>query len=127
MARSRRGGIHLRIQVRGVEDVIRRAGLKRARLVREIDMDVEVTTFEAVNMARNGAPVLTGKLQEGIQILPQYTKVLSRTWGGLAEYTRRQEYEHKSKKGFMRRAQWQARSVLRERVRRTIERLGGRL
>jgi len=122
---ARRGGLRVRVEVRGIDEAIRRTKKAREQLLREIDIDVEVTTLETINKARDAAPILTGKLKEGIQIIPQDTKPLSRTWGGLAEYTRRQEYEHKTKKGFMRKAQWAARTALRERVRQTIARIGG--
>ncbi len=118
------GGIQYRVQVHGIQDVINRARRMPQQLIDEIDTDVEITTLETINAAKADAPVLSSKLRNGLQMIPQDAAKMKRTWGGSAEYTRRQEYEHKTRKGFMRRAQFNARTKLRERVRATIARIG---
>jgi len=41
---ARRGGLRIRVEVRGIDDAIRRTRKAREQLLREIDIDVEATT-----------------------------------------------------------------------------------
>lgn len=118
-------GMRVRVRVQGAQDVARRLRGKKQELAEGIDADVEWTTLKAINEARTNSPYKTGELRRGIQLITQDTKPMTRSWGGFRIYTRRQEYEHKTKKGFMRRAQWNARTNLRQRIENTLRRLGG--
>lgn len=67
-----------------------------------VDKAVERRALLMVNDTKLSAPRLTGKLINSIDIIPQETKHMERTYGSDVEYARRQEYEHKEKKGFFR-------------------------
>lgn len=119
--------IRLNVRVQGSAELAAAIGQKRQQLIDGIDRDVEVTTLQAINKARAESPILTGELRRGIQLITQDTKPMSRTWAGTKEYTQKQEYEHATKKGFMRRAQWEARTKLKAAIDQTVGRLGGSL
>lgn len=119
--------LRMRVRVEGTAELARALRGRRQALIDGIDRDVETTTLTAINEARANSPYKTGNLRRQIQLITQDTKPMSRSWGGFAEYTARQEYEHRSKRGFMRRAQWNARANLRDAIQQTIQRLGGRL
>jgi hypothetical protein len=115
-----------RIRITGVDEVLRSLGQVGAqRLAEEIDGIVERNVLTMVNDARTGAPRDTGKLANSIDIVDQETKPMERTFGSDLPYAARQEYEHASKKGFMRKAIWNNRTPLRDEIKDAIERAGG--
>lgn len=104
-----------RIRVDGVEDVMRTLGSAGAeQFAREIDQLTELNTREMANKAHDMAPHLTGKLKGGI--VSSVNKIGEGHWefgDGGVEYSQKQEYEHKSKKGFFRKAVWNGRTKFR--------------
>lgn len=118
-------GSHLQVSVKGVDRAIKEAGFKKKRMIQRLEKDVEVTTLEAINDARSNAPRLTGQLIRSIKEIKREREYLSRTYGAGVPYARRQEYEHKTKRGFMRKSAWNARRSLRKRVRKTIREVSG--
>lgn len=113
----------IRIQAHGVSDAIRQAGRMRQRLIDEIDADVEATLLIAINRSKALAPVDTSQLRNSIVEIRQERAIMRRAYGSDREYARRQEYEHKSKRGYFRKAVWEARTTLRDAVGRSIARL----
>lgn len=113
------------IRVTGVEEVLRRLGREGAeQLAEEIDGIVERKTLQAINEARGNAPRDTGKLKNSIDMVDQETAPMKRVFGSDVPYATRQEYEHATKKGFFRKAVWNARTPLREEIRDAINRAG---
>lgn len=110
------------VRVTGVEEVLRRLGEQGAReLAREIDQVTERTVRTMANEAAGNAPVKTGKLAASIP--PSVEKVGEMKWqfGSDVEYATRQEYEHATKKGFLRKAVWDNRDQFRQDVREVID------
>jgi hypothetical protein len=114
----------LNIRAHGVQEAIRRAQGLRQQLIDDIDADVEAATLAAVNRSRAAAPVLTGALRNSIDMIPQETRIMRRAFGSDRPYARRQEYEHKTKRGYLRRSLWVARTDLRAAIERSIRRTG---
>lgn len=116
MARS------MNVRVTGVEEVLRRIGEQGARaMAHEIDQVTERTVRTMANEAATNAPVKTGKLVASIP--PSVEKVGEMKWqfGSDVEYATRQEYEHATKKGFLRKAVWNNREQFRQDVREVID------
>lgn len=112
----------LRIRVDGVREVLESLGSAGARqLAQELDAITEYNTREMAKAAHDGAPHLTGKLKGGI--MASVNKVGEAHWefgDGGVEYSRRQEYEHASKKGFFRKAVWNGRGQFRDDINRKL-------
>jgi hypothetical protein len=115
-----RGNVNVRVT--GVEEVLRMLGEQGAQqLAHEIDRAVERKVRTMANEAATDAPVKTGKLAASIP--PSVEKLEEMKWrfGSDVEYATRQEYEHATKKGFMRKAVWNNREQLRQDVREVID------
>jgi Bacteriophage HK97-gp10, putative tail-component len=110
------------VKATGVDEVLRKLGAEGAReLTKELDRIVEKHALKVVNEARNNAPIDTGALKNSIDI---YEKgELYRVVGSDRPYARRQEYEHKTKKGYFRKALWNEREPFRKDIKDAIERL----
>ena len=114
------------IRITGVDAVLRALGQAGAEaLADEIDGIVERKVLEMINDARTMAPRDTGQLVNSIDMVDQETKPMKRTFGSDLPYATRQEYEHATKKGFMRKAIWNNRTPLRDEIKDAIERAGG--
>lgn len=110
------------VRVTGVQEVLRRLGEQGARqLAQEIDEVTERTVRTMANEAATNAPHKTGKLAASIP--PSVEKVGEMKWqfGSDVEYATRQEYEHSTKKGFLRKAVWNNRDQFRQDVREVID------
>lgn len=92
----------IRVGIIGLKNVQDKIAKLNAEGKQKLDEVVERRALEMVNETRKRAPRLTGKLANSIDIIPSETKPLTRTYGSNVEYARRQEFEHKSKKGFFR-------------------------
>jgi Bacteriophage HK97-gp10, putative tail-component len=110
------------VKATSVEEVLRKLGAKGAQeFAKEIDKIVERHAFNIVNNARENAPRDTGKLAGSIDI---YDKgPMWRLLGSDVPYAQRQEYEHKTKKGYFRKALWNEREPFRKDIQDAIKRL----
>lgn len=94
-----------KIDFHGVDDVLDTLGSNNARIVKRIvDDDLEEGIDRMAERSYEYAPVDTSALKHSI--LASVTK-LSRhhyMYGSHLPYAQRQEYEHKTKKGFFRRS-----------------------
>lgn len=114
-----------RIRVTGLDEVLESLGERGGkRLAEEIDGIVEQVVFEMINDARTMTPRDTGKLANSIDMVDQDTKPMERTFGSDVPYATRQEYEHATQKGFMRKAVWNNRTYLRDEINDAIKRTG---
>lgn len=111
------------VKVSGVEEVLRKLGEQGAKeLAQEIDQVTERIVRTMANEAADNAPVKTGKLAASIP--PSVGKVGEMKWqfGSDVEYATLQEYEHATKKGFLRKAIWDNREQFRQDVREVVNR-----
>ena len=86
----------------GLNDVQAKIRSLPAKAKTELDGVVEKRTLLMVNESRERAPKLSGKLANSIDIIPSETRPMTRGYGTNVEYARRQEFEHKTHKGYMR-------------------------
>ena len=115
-------GVKLTIKAQGVEEVLRKLGAKGAQeFAKEIDQIVEKHALNIVNNARRNAPIDTGALKNSIDVYEEGE--LYRVIGSDRPYAQRQEYEHKTKKGYFRKALWNEREPFRKDVQDAIKRL----
>jgi hypothetical protein len=115
----------MRVRVMGVDEVLKALGEQAAReLAQQIDADVERAARQMANEAANNAPVDTGKLSSSIPKTVNRVEPMTWEFGSDVEYATRQEYEHKTKKGFFRKAVWNNREPLRKKIADTIKKRG---
>src|SRR5690625_886018 len=69
------------------------------------------------------ARVKSGDLSANLAASPRRLKTAVWEYGGTLPYTRRQEYEHKTKKGFIRKSVWKNRNDYREALKREVPKL----
>jgi Bacteriophage HK97-gp10, putative tail-component len=119
-----RGGVKFTVKAFGVEEVMKQLGKNAANeLANELDGVVEKQSFETVNDVKANTPVDTGRLVNSIDVYEKPAK-MARIIGSPVEYATRQEYEHKSKKGFFRKALFKRRTLLRKEVEAIIQKRG---
>jgi hypothetical protein len=119
-----RGGVKFSVKAFGVEEVMKQLGKKAAEeMANELDEVVEKQSFETVNDVKANTPVDTGRLVNSIDVYEKPAK-MARVIGSPVEYATRQEYEHKSKKGFFRKALFKRRTLLRKEVEAIIQKRG---
>lgn len=92
----------IKVGIIGLKDVQSKITKLPPEGKQKLDEVVERRTLEMVNETRKRAPRLTGKLAGSIGIKDSETRPLTRVYGSDIEYARRQEFEHKSKKGYFR-------------------------
>jgi phage-related minor tail protein len=118
-----RGTVNMKVF--GVREALEKAGREGARtLVNEIDKDVERSVRQMANDSAEMAPVKTGRLAGSIPKTVRKVSEMAWEYGSDVEYATRQEYEHKSRKGFFRKSIWTNRQKLRDRIRNTIKESG---
>src|SRR5690625_4784203 len=88
------------------------------------DKVTEAYTGKIAHEPGGYAPTDTGELRANPIASPHRLAPASWQFGGTLAYTRRQEYENKTKKGFIRKAVWNNRTPYRERLREEIARFG---
>lgn len=84
------------------------------------DNVTETYTRKMANESAEMAPVDTGKLKNSIAASPERIAKGEWQYGSDVEYARRQEYEHRTRKGFIRKAVWNNRDKYRETLRREL-------
>ena len=110
--------MNINVKVDGIDDVLRQFGKWTGQAyAKEID---KVSETYARKMARESAakaPILDGFLKGSIATSPQPGDKLGEwTYGSDLPYARRQEYEHRSKKAFIREVVWNNRDKYRNAV-----------
>lgn len=114
-----------RSSIRAVKN---RLGKQAARnLRRQIDEDIEQGITDMAETSYEYAPVDTGALRSSILASVQREGIMEYIYGSHLPYAQRQEYEHKTKKGFFRRSIREHRADLRKKIQMTVKhRLSGR-
>lgn len=96
--------MRMNINVDGVAGVVK--SLTDPMLGRDVDAITETYTRKMANQSAENAPVLTGRLRNSLVGLVKREKLAQWSFGSDLPYARRQEYEHRSRKAFVRRAVW---------------------
>ncbi|MFC3344984.1 HK97 gp10 family phage protein [Paenibacillus abyssi] len=87
---------------------------------RQIDNEVEKAALRVVNGAREEAPRDTGQLANSISVVDAETKMFERTVGTDLPYAAIQEFEHATKRGFLRKSLFNERTQLRKALRKLL-------
>src|SRR5690625_3587169 len=114
--------MRLNVKMQGLNEVMRDFSLKGIQAHNKADKVTETYTRRMANDAAKNAPVDTGELRANLLASPRRIKAATWEFGGTLEYTRRQEYEHKTKKGFIRKAVWANRNDYRMKLREELAR-----
>lgn len=115
----------LNVSVKGLDDVLRKL---EKQLGKEAEGDLDkITEAYARKMAAEAAemaPLKDGFLKNSIASSPQQSDDDIHTWeyGSNLPYATRQEYEHKSRKGFIRKSVWNNREKYRAAIKKRITR-----
>jgi hypothetical protein len=111
------------VKVSGVREVLSKLGDEGAReLAQRLDRVVEEQALLTVNEAKENAPIKDGFLKRSIRLYGR-PAFLARTIGSNMPYAQRQEYEHKTHKGFFRRALWNRREPFRKAIQDEIKKI----
>lgn len=91
--------------IRGFRRMKKKFGRKSAnRLEEKLDRELEQGIRRMARTSFELAPVLTGALRESILRSPKKDGHLQYIYGSTLPYAQRQEYEHKTKRGYFRKS-----------------------
>lgn len=110
-------------QVSGIDRVQRNLGTKAAKdLTKAIHVDINEGVSEMAELSYDYAPVDTGALRASILASVQRQGPMEFIYGSTLPYAQRQEYEHKTKNAFFRRAIWAKTPEIQDKIGFTIKR-----
>lgn len=112
--------MNINVKVQGIDKVMRGFDQRAKEAVVRADKVTETYTRKMANESAGMAPVDSGDLQNSILASPRRISNALWQYGSELPYARRQEYEHKSKKGFIRKSVWDNREAYREAVKREV-------
>lgn len=112
--------MRLNVNVKGLDKVMRDFSTAGIKAQGNADKVTETYTRKMANDSADMAPVKSGDLRANLAASPHRLKPAVWEFGGTLPYTRRQEYEHKTKKGFIRKSVWRNRNDYREALRREV-------
>ena len=110
----------INISVVGLEKALSDMTKKGRQAAQKADKVTEKYTRRMANEAGQGAPVKSGDLRANVIASPRRLKLGEWEFGGTLAYARRQEYEHKTHKGFIRKAVWNNRKAYRDEMRKEV-------
>lgn len=110
----------INISVVGLEKALSDMTKKGRQAAQKADKVTEKYTRRMANEAGQGAPVKSGDLRANVIASPRRLKLGLWEFGGTLAYARRQEYEHKTHKGFIRKAVWNNRKAYRDEMRKEV-------
>jgi len=99
--------------------------LADASLAGDVDKITETYVRQMANQSAAMAPVKDSYLRNSIMASPQQESKGVWTYGSNLPYAQRQEYEHRSHKGFIRKSVWRNRGAYREAVKKRVKKAGG--
>lgn len=110
--------MNINVKVSGIDETLKQFGKWTGQAyAKDIDKVSETYARKMAKESAGKAPVDTGSLKASIAASPQPGETLGEwTYGSDLPYARRQEYEHASKKGFIREVVWNNRDKYREAV-----------
>src|SRR5690625_2023933 len=110
----------INISVIGRDKVMKDLSERGRKAQVKADRITEKYTRKMTNEAGKAAPVKTGNLRANVIASPRRLKLGLWEFGGTLAYARRQEYEHKTHKGFIRKAVWNKRKAYRDEMRKQV-------
>lgn len=111
------------IHIIGLNRVL--SALETDELVRNVANTTEAYTRKAANEAAREAPVDSGMLRNSITASPEKIDDTRWQFGSNVEYARKQEYEHATKKAFIRKAVWNNEEPYYQKIKGYVRDLGG--
>lgn len=112
------------VTVHGIDRLIRQLDPKKVD--REIDRVTETYARLMANSAAMKAPRRDGYLKNSLTASPERESKGIWTWGSDLPYARRQEYEHATMRGFVRKTVFEYRNEYRDAIRTLLRGLGAR-
>lgn len=112
--------MRINVKVSGIDKVMNDFSRKGMRAQTEADQVTETYTRKMANQSGEMAPVKSGDLRESIIASPRRLRLGVWQYGSHLPYARRQEYEHRTKKGFIRKSVYKNRNEYREALRREV-------
>ncbi len=111
---------NIKISVTGIDALTKKLeGLTGATALNNADKISETYARKIANEAAENAPVKDNILAPALAASPErLEKGVWQIGNNGVEYTRRQEYEHPTRKGFIRKAVWDNREAYREKLRK---------
>ncbi|GIN10217.1 hypothetical protein J26TS2_00840 [Shouchella clausii] len=95
---------NISIKIEGLDGVLKSLSDEVAR--KQFDQETERTARKMANAAANNAPRETGALKNSLVASVRKEADVEWSFGSDLPYAQRQEYEHATKKAFVRRAVW---------------------
>ncbi|MFU8688477.1 HK97 gp10 family phage protein [Rossellomorea sp. FS2] len=118
------GSVKYTITAKGAAEVMKALGAEGAKALEDrLDLIVEANAVKIANEAKENAPERDRFLKRSIKLYGKPVR-LERTIGSNMPYAQRQEYEHKSKRGYFRKALWSGREPFRSAIQNEIKKLG---
>ena len=112
--------MRINVKVQGLDAVMKDFSAKGIQAQNRADKVTETYTRKMANESAAMAPVDSGDLRASIAASPRRLKLATWEFGSSLPYARRQEYEHASRKGFIRKSVYHNRNDYRAAVRREI-------
>lgn len=113
--------MNFEIKATGIDGVLKRfKNFYDASTQEAVDNTVETYARKMANDAAENAPIKDGYLKGSLASSPEQVAKMTWTFGSDLPYARRQEYEHATHKGFVRKSIWTNREAYREAVRRRV-------
>ena len=109
------------VNVIGLNDVLAQFnGLHNASAQAAVGNVVETYARKMANESAGLAPIKDGALKGSIASSPEEVDVMLWEYGSNLPYAQRQEYEHATAKGFIRKSVWNNRTDYRDAIKRQI-------
>lgn len=112
------------VRVTGMDEVLKT--LDSDVLAWDLDKITETYARKMANESAKGAPRKTGKLKNSFPPSVQKEEECVWVFGSDLPYALKQEYEHRTKKGFVRKAVWNNREAYKNKIRERLSRMGRR-
>lgn len=111
----------LNVKVTGVDDIIRKLNRHMgAQAIADVDKITEAYARSMANESAEMAPVKDGALRNSIASSPEQIEEHVWQYGSNLPYAKRQEYEHKTNKAFIRKSIWNNRDKYRNAIKKRL-------
>ncbi len=110
----------MNVKVQGVDKIMRDFSQRGLAAQYRADKVTETYARKMANESAEMAPVDSGDLRASIAASPERLANAVWQYGSDLPYARRQEYEHASRKGFIRKSVWNNRTPYREALKREV-------
>ena len=112
--------MRLNVSIKGADKVMADFMERATNSPKNVDHVAESYSRKMAEASGEMAPVKSGDLRADVIASPRRLKLGVWEFGSTLAYARRQEYEHKSNKGFIRRSVWNNREPFRKRIREEL-------